>query len=148
MNNQTTPVKKFWTTKTILIAVVIGFIFCTYLSIVGPQTVKQKNQTIKSHKKIALGTVTDYTPGQGSGHYLYVFYSNGKKYSIQNQGGGDIDWRGKIGLTYPVIYDSLDPENYSELLIYPDEFKRFNINPDSLEKFGKLKWHREKSKTF
>jgi len=92
-------------------------------------------QNIKDHQKITSGVIVKYmTVAFSSPDFEFKFTANDKTYWIRHGVYGNYDWQHSIGMTFPVIYDSLDPYNYSSILVLPSDFERFYIPlPDSLK---------------
>jgi len=92
---------------------------------------------IKKNKIIVIGKIIEYeqglsTKGQ-SPQFVYYYYVNGASYKYFRHTNWPKDGSIFIYKSFPVVCDSTNPKN-SRLLIFPDEFRDFNIPfPDSLQ---------------
>jgi hypothetical protein len=92
-------------------------------------------RSIKQDKRFTSGTVIKIKPSKGGDIVVFEYIVSEKKFTNQDGFAGFCsDLSGQLqNHTFPVIYESGDPQN-SRLLITEKSFSRFDLSlPDSLK---------------
>jgi len=96
---------------------------------------RDKIKSFYAHRKLTIGKVisTEIRGFKGVMAYnKYNFTVNGKIYpgEFKTIAGGELF----LGKSFAVAYDSLNPNDFNMMLVFPTDYKQCNVKfPDSLE---------------
>ncbi|MCD2423907.1 hypothetical protein LQ567_14110 [Niabella pedocola] len=114
-------------------AIVRNIVICFLLLFaLGSVVTCIRERSLKKDGKLVSAKVIDYTLGAGNRTNLTVkFDYNGISYERQAWTSVRSDyWSLLVGRSFPALYT--EDEGVIMLLVYPEDFKKYNIKPDSI----------------
>ncbi len=90
-----------------------------------------RQASLKKEGQIVTAKVVDYAFGRGSASLIVTFDYNNEVYRKGAWTSVTTDrWPQLVGHSFPALYTA--EEGVIMLLVYPEDFKKYNIKPDSI----------------